>query len=297
MSSEIGFIGLGSMGGHMARNLLGAGHSLIAYDIDPEALDAAEEAGAAPAGSAAEVVREADVVMTSLPYSHTFVEVAEGELVPNARSDQVFVDLGTVAPPQARRLANEFAERDATLLDVPVSGGSSGAKNGTLRMFAGGDRATFERILPILEALGDPDRIAYCGPSGSGQVVKGVNQLAMGLRNAALLEPLALAVRAGVDLKAVIRSVGGDSGWRGELADAARQILDGRGNWMGVKSGQLPYYLAEADRRGFGMPLTRALHEFLKDAERVVMEVNRPSPSFWHELMGGMEPEEYLEGE
>ncbi|MFO7955634.1 MAG: NAD(P)-dependent oxidoreductase [Candidatus Brocadiia bacterium] len=297
MSFEIGFIGLGSMGGHMARNLLDASYSLVAYDIDAETLDRVVEAGATPAGSTAEVVRGAEVVMTSLPYSHTFVEVAEEELIPNARSDQVFVDLGTVAPPQARRLANEFAERDATLLDVPVSGGSSGAKNGTLRIFAGGERATFERILPVLEVLGDPDRIAYCGPSGSGQVVKGVNQLAMGLRNAALLEPLALAVRAGVDLKAVIRSVGGGSGWRGELADAARQILDGNGKWIGVKSGQLPYYLAEADRGGFDMPLTRALHEFLKDADKVVMEVNRPSPSFWHELMGGMEPEEYLEGE
>jgi len=149
----------------------------------------------------------------------------------------------------------------------------------------------------VRNLLGDPDRIAYCGPSGSGQVVKGVNQLAMGLRSAALLESLALAVRAGVDLEAVIRGVGGDSGWRGELADTARRILDGKGKWVGVKSGQLTHYLAEADRRGFQMPLTRALHEFLRDAEKIVVEVNRRSPSFWHELMDGMEPDEYLESE
>ncbi len=295
MSSETGFIGLGSMGGPMARNLLAAGYPLIAYDIAPEALEVAVEAGAAPAESAADVACRADPVLTSLPHSRTFVEVAEAELVPNARPHQVFIDLGTVAPPRTRRLANEFAERDATLLDVPVSGGAGGARAGTLRMFAGGERAVFERHRPLLEVLGEPDHIVYCGPSGCGQVVKGVNQLAMGLRRAALLEALALGVRAGAELEAVIRGVGGEDGWRRELADLAHLIPQGRATDVGVKSGQLAYYLAEAERRGFELPLTRALHEFLEDAEEVMVEVNRPSPSFWRELMDGMEPDEYLE--
>jgi 3-hydroxyisobutyrate dehydrogenase-like beta-hydroxyacid dehydrogenase len=285
MDGPVGFIGLGSMGGPMARNLLHAGYELRAYDTDGEKLRALTAEGAHPADSAADVARRCDVVLTSLPYSRTWVEVAEGELLPAAREGQVFIDLGTVAPPEMRRVAAAFAKRGAALLDVPVSGGPRGAAEGTLRMFAGGDEAVYARSRELLEALGDPRRIVYCGPTGAGQVVKAVNQLASGLTNAACLECLALAELCGVDLEAVDRAVGGEGGWRGLLSDVAGQVLAGRGEDVGVKHGQLAHYLSEADERGFDLPLTRALHGFCEDGERVTVEANRPSPSFWRELL------------
>ncbi|MGD2176036.1 MAG: NAD(P)-dependent oxidoreductase, partial [Candidatus Brocadiaceae bacterium] len=235
MLPRIGFVGLGSMGGPMARNLLAGGYEVTGYDIDEDALGAAVSAGARAAGSVAEVVEAGQVVMTSLPYSHTWVEVAEGELVPAARDGQVFIDLGTVAPPETRRLAGEFAATGAILLDVPVSGGSRGAREGTLRMFAGGDRSTYEQCRPILEVLGDPERIVYCGPSGSGQVVKGINQMAAGMTRAVMLECLALGEHGGADLAAARQGVGGDAGWRAVFRGVAEAVLEGNGKHVGVK--------------------------------------------------------------
>lgn len=285
MAERIGFIGLGTMGGRMARRLLEAGHSVAGYDVDDAALEAFSGQGGRPAESTSEVLERTRVVMSSLPYSRTWVKVAEKELLPGARPGQTFIDLGTVEPPETRRLAAEFEERGAALLDAPVSGGPGGAESGTLRVFAGGRRETYERCLPLLEVLGDPDRIAYCGPSGCGQVTKAVNQLGMGLARAVMLECAAMGRLSGVDLSAVRRSVGGDSGWRRILADTLDRIGEGQGRHVGVKSMQLGHFLSEADERGYEMPITRAVHEFLKDAPRVVVESNRESPSYWVELL------------
>ncbi|MGD2174812.1 MAG: hypothetical protein PVJ27_05365, partial [Candidatus Brocadiaceae bacterium] len=109
--------------------------------------------------------------------------------------------------------------------------------------------------------------------------------MAAGMTRAVMLECLALGEHGGADLAAARQGVGGDAGWRAVFRAVAEAVLEGNGKHVGVKSGQLAYYLQEADQKGFPMPITRALHEFLKDAEKIVMEVNRPSPSLWHELM------------
>ena len=285
MKATIGFLGLGAMGGPMARNLLEAGYPLIGFDPDAERLSAVVAAGGSAGGDAADVVRRAEVVCTSLPDSAAFISVAEADLLPNARPGQVFIALGTVVPAETRRIARALADKAAVLLDVPVSGGPGGAESGTLRMFAAGDEATYRRCRDILEVLGDPRYIVYCGPGGCGQIVKGVNQLAMGLTNAALLESLAFGVLAGVDVDILRRAVGGDgSDWRGRLGRIADRIAEGAGDEVGVKFGQLEYFLDEAGRKGFEIPLTRALRDFCQPGERIVTEVNRLSPSFWHEL-------------
>ncbi|MFC1805469.1 NAD(P)-dependent oxidoreductase [Planctomycetota bacterium] len=282
----LGFIGLGAMGGPMAANLLRAGYPLTAFDIDAARLDACVEAGAARGESSADVVQRSDVVLTSLRSSAIWAEVAEAELVPNAREGQVFIDLGTVAPPETRRLAAAFAERGASLLDVPVSGGPGGSSTGTLRMFAGGDEAVYEQCRPILEVLGDPQRIVYCGPSGAGQVAKGVNQLAMGLAAAAYLEALAFGVRAGIDPEALRQAIGGDGGWRGHFAHLARRVADGTAEQCWVKFPELPYFLAEAAERGHPLPLTEALHDFLAAGDVSCHDnMRRPTASFWHEVV------------
>lgn len=283
----LGLIGLGAMGGPMAANLLQAGYPLAVYDLDGGKVGACMETGATAAGSVAEVVDASAVVLASLPSSEAFACVAEGEVLPRARAGQTVIDLGTTPPPEARRLAALFAARGAALLDVPVSGGPGGVEGRRLRMFAGGERDVFERCRPILEAIGGADHITYCGPSGAGQVVKGVNQLAMGLGVAAYLEAVGFGVRAGVDAETIRHAVGdaAGEGWRRELDRVADGAARGEGERAGVKFRELPYYLREAAERGFALPLTETLYGVCDAGPRVTTDDNLPAPSYWRELM------------
>jgi 3-hydroxyisobutyrate dehydrogenase-like beta-hydroxyacid dehydrogenase len=139
---------------------------------------------------------------------------------------------------------------------------------------------------PLLEVIGGPDHLTYCGPSGAGQVIKGVNQLLMGLVDAAYLEALAYGVRGGVDAATVRQAVlwpGRERGSRGERI--ARRVVDGQAAQVGVKFRELPYFLRDAAERGVPLPLTQALYDFCDAGERVVIDDNRPAPAFWHELL------------
>jgi len=286
----IGFLGLGQMGGPMVSNLVKAGYTVTAYDPVAGKLAALAAEGAVAAGSAAEAVKAGEVVMTSLRSSAKFVEVAASTLVPNAREGQTFIDLGTTEAPEARRVAEALALKGATFLDSPVSGPSA---PGTLRIFVGGDRDEYERRRPIFEVIGDPARVVHCGPSGTGQAVKAANQLAMGLVNAAYMEAVAFGVLAGASVEAIMNGVGhpgseGGSGFRARVAEFARKARDGEAEGVYVKFPELPYYLREADERGFEAPLTRALWDFTRHgpADRVD-NMGRPVVSFWSQLMQG----------
>ncbi len=281
----IGFLGLGQMGGPMVLNLVKAGYTVTAYDPKAERLARCVSAGAVGGSSAAEAIERGEVVMTSLRSSAMFVEVAEAELLPNARAGQIFVDMGTTEAAEVRRFAAEFARKGATLIDAPVSGGSA---SGMLRIFVGGEKAIAERCRPIFNILGDPERVVYCGPSGTGQAVKGVNQLAMGLVNAAYLEALAFGVRAGADPEAILKGVGdeGGGGFRALVHEFAKEAIAGKADDVLVKFPELPYFLREADERGFPLPMTRALFEFCDPGPRDwVDNMSRPRVAFWHELM------------
>jgi 3-hydroxyisobutyrate dehydrogenase-like beta-hydroxyacid dehydrogenase len=284
----IGFVGLGAMGGSMARKLCREGHNVVGCDLNADRLRECAQAGVVAAAGVTEVLAASDIILTSLRTSEAWVQLAEEELIPAARPGQVFVDLGTVAPPQTRRVAALLAERGASLVDAPVSGGPVGAESGTLRIFVGGDPGPVRRVWPLLEVLGDPERIVYCGPSGSGQVVKGCNQLAMGLADAAYMEALAFGVSQGIDPRVIAQGVGGRDGWRGHFAHLAEQIVGGHAAQCYVKYPELPYSLEEANEQDLPMPLTRALHAFgigLSKDNRDNM--GRPTIAFWRALMEG----------
>jgi 3-hydroxyisobutyrate dehydrogenase-like beta-hydroxyacid dehydrogenase len=282
-SPALGIIGLGEMGGPIAARLVRAGYPTTGFDLRAEALAALVAAGGDAAANGAAVVAAAEAVLLSLPSAEAFVAVAETELLPHARPGQVFIELGTSVPDDIRRLAAAFAERGAALLDVPLSGGRAGAEQGRLRLFAGGDRATFDRWRHLLETIGGRDTIYYCGPAGMGSVLKGVNQLKMGLHAALHLEILAFAVREGLDL-AVVERAFPTEGWL-SLHDFPARLARGEGPNIGVKFRELPYYLRQAHAHGYELPLTRALHAFCDRGERLVIDDHRPAPSFWHELM------------
>ena len=281
----LGFVGLGNMGSRMARNLLNAGYPLIGYDSVSEKREALVTAGALAANNAADVAKQSDVVLTSLRSSDVFVDIAENAFLPHARNGHIFIDMGTTEASETRRLAAAFAEKGATLIDAPVSGGPHGSETGTLRIFVGGEAAAVEKCRQLLEILGESQHVVYCGPRGAGQIVKGVNQVAMGLGAAAFMEAMAYGVRAGIEPTAIRQAIGMGDGWRGQFDSIAKQILDGKGNTLVVKYPELPYFLAEAAAAGFEMPLTQALYEFCQKGDYEMLDnMNRASRSFWHEL-------------
>ncbi len=280
----IGFIGLGAMGGAMARNLLAGGYPLVGYDLKTELTAAIAEAGGQTSSTIAELVQSCQVICTSLPSSQAWVTVAESGILPHVRPGQTVIDFGTVTPPETRRMAAAFAAKDVVLLDAPVSGGPGGAEKAALYLFLGGDESAARKHLPLLHCVAGADRITYCGAAGCGQVVKGVNQLMMGLADAAYLEALSFGVNSGVDA-AILESALGSSGrWRADINRTAQRIVADEGETVGVKFRELPYFLQAAAEAGFQLPITERLYAFCDAGERVVIDDNRPAPSFWREL-------------
>lgn len=279
---QIGFIGLGSMGGPMATNLLKAGYSITVYDLDPAKMQAFPDANRAD--SPESLVKNNDIVMTSVPSFEVATQLAE-TLLPLARSGQIFIEFSTMTPTQAITLAQAYAEKGIVRLDVPVSGGSFGAEAGNLRMFVGGDEVTAGGCRCIFEVLGDADRIVYCGPAGNGQKVKIVNQMSMGLKNAIFLETIGYGVKMGIDIDVMMQGIGGDDAWRQVFDQVAMHIRDKDATHMDVKFVQLKQFADDARKDGYEMPLTRALFDFCDKGERISREEIYPAPSFWHELI------------
>lgn len=284
---RLGFLGLGAMGGPMVGRLLAAGYAVSAYDPRAERLAAAVEAGAEPAPNEMVVAFRAATILCSLRSSEQFVELCRTKLLPAVRQDQVLINLGTARAKDTRKLAQLFRDRGVDLVDAPVSGGPGGAAAGTLRIFVGGPRERFPWVRRLLAALGDGERIVHCGPAGAGQVAKGVNQLAMGLRAAACVEAVSYGQASGLGLEVIERAVaGGDEAWRQELGRLIALIRAGRGDQADTKHAELAYFLDDAAEMGIPLPLTTALATFLHDAPRAARDnMGRPIAAFHPELL------------
>ncbi len=201
MTDTVGFIGLGVMGRPMARNLLSRGFSLLVHSRTQGPVDELVTAGASSADSPAEVARQAPCIITMLPDGPDVERVltsSNGVFV-SLQRDSVIVDMSTIAPRTAQRLAAAAARLGASMLDAPVSGGEIGAIDGTLSIMVGGDGRALDRVRPVLEAMGNPERIIHIGDSGAGQICKACNQLVIGGTLAAVGEAFALARKSGVD--------------------------------------------------------------------------------------------------
>jgi 3-hydroxyisobutyrate dehydrogenase len=197
---NVGFIGLGHMGGPMSRNVLAAGHDLIVHDIRREAAADLEAAGAAWAATPRETAAGREVVITSLPAPAHVEQVLLGPdgLLSGLEPGSVWIDMSTSVPAVAdkvRAMAPGIA-----ILDAPVAGQSIGAKAGTLQIFVGGEEEVFRRVRPLLEAMGDPERILYVGGHGAGYTVKLMLNLLWFAHLVATAEVLTIGTQAGVDL-------------------------------------------------------------------------------------------------
>jgi 2-hydroxy-3-oxopropionate reductase len=201
MPDTVGFIGLGLMGKPMAHNLLKRGFPLVVHSRSPAPVDELVAAGATRADSPAAVARQTTRIVTMLPDSPDVELVLEGPsgILSAVQRGTIIVDSSSISPAVARRLAEGATSRGAVMLDAPVSGGEIGAVAGTLSIMVGGDEDAFETVRPMLEAMGNPERIIRIGESGAGQVCKVCNQMVIGGTLAAVSEAFALAHKAGVD--------------------------------------------------------------------------------------------------
>ncbi len=205
----VAVIGLGIMGGPMAANLVRAGYDVIGYNRSPAKVETLVEAGGRGAGSVADAVAGADVIITMLPDSPDVEAVVTGEdgLIAHARSGAIWVDASTIRPDVATSLAAQATEAGIRALDAPVSGGEQGAIDGALSIMVGGDRADFDAVRPVLEAVGKT--IVLVGPSGSGQTVKAANQLIVAGTIGLVAEALVFLQAYDVDTEAAIEVLAG----------------------------------------------------------------------------------------
>ncbi|ADH89049.1 2-hydroxy-3-oxopropionate reductase [Ancylobacter novellus DSM 506] len=198
---SVGFIGLGTMGREMARNLLEAGFAVRVFDVVPKAIDDLVALGAEAATGPADAARDADIAITMLPDTPQVEEIVlgPGGLLADPPRGRLVVDMSTISPVAVQRMAAELKRVGVDMIDAPVSGGPIGAKNATLSIMAGGEAQAFARAKPFFEAMGTT--INHVGAPGAGQAVKLCNQLICGINIQAICEALALGRAFGVDLE------------------------------------------------------------------------------------------------
>jgi 3-hydroxyisobutyrate dehydrogenase len=197
--TRVAFIGLGHMGSHMCRHLVTAGFSVTAFDLSSEALDVAARDGARAASSVTDCVRDAEVLVTSLP-GPPQVEAVLGEALVALAPGALAIEVSTSSLEVGRWALAVARERGVAFIDAPVAGQTIGAETATLAIYVGGSGADFARALPVLSAIGDPTRIFHLGPNGSGYAVKLLLNLMWFEHAVATAEALTMGVRAGVEL-------------------------------------------------------------------------------------------------
>jgi len=226
---KVGFIGLGTMGAHMALNAMKGGHELVVNDIRRAAAEPHLAGGAKWAASPREVAEATEVVLTSLPGPPEVEAVAIGDngILSGMSAGKAYFDLSTNSPTLIRRLHGVFAAKGVHLLDSPVSGGPRGAQTRKLALWVGGDEKIFQRFKPVLDAIGDQAR--YIGPIGAGSIAKLVHNCAGYAMQTALAEVFTMGVKAGVEPLALWRAVRQGAGGRRRTFDGLiDQFLPGK---------------------------------------------------------------------
>jgi 2-hydroxy-3-oxopropionate reductase len=268
--TSLGFLGLGVMGGPMARNLIKAGYAITGFDTDRGRLGRFAAAGGKAVPSAAEVGKASEIVFLSLPTGDVVRQVVTGEggLTAVMRSGSVIVDLSTTEAKVAQDAAAACAPRGITFLDAPVSGGEQGAIDATLSIMAGGDAAAFARCKPILSVIGRS--VVHMGGSGMGQAAKLINNLIVAAGFAAVCEGWALAVKAGLDPATLHEAIKG--GWAGSrvMEETIPRLLKRDfvpGGTVDIMTKDVGYALNMARTLDLPVPVTALVHELFRMAK------------------------------
>ena len=258
---EVGFIGLGLMGRPMALNLIKAGHKVHVWSRRRESMQPLLDAGAGDCASAAEVARRAPLTISIVADAPDVEQVTLGPdgVADGASAGHIHVDMSTIAPAAAQKIASALEGRGVTMLDAPVSGGEVGAIAGTLTIMVGGDAGAFDKAKPAFEAMGKS--VTLIGDSGAGQVAKACNQILTGVGVAAVAEALNFATKSGVDAGKVREALLGGFAYSRILENHGQRMLDrnfkpGFKAWMHQKDMRI--VMEEAHRLGLALPSSAA---------------------------------------
>jgi len=221
---KVTFIGMGTMGGPMAMNILKAGHDVTVYNRTREKEEVVAKAGALRASSPREASEDAEIIITCVSDTPDAKEVILGEngILEGASPGSIVVDMSTISPSETRKISACLAAKEVRMIDAPVSGGSEGAQKGTLTIMVGGDPEDVENARPVLEAMGKT--ITHVGPIGAGQITKAINQVLIAGTYLSVAEGMSLGIKAGLDMNQVVVALSGGA--------AASWVLDNRAGNM-----------------------------------------------------------------
>ena len=264
---RVGFIGLGIMGKPMCKNLMKAGYEAVVCDINKAAVDELVAAGATAAPTPKAVAEQVAMVITMLPNSPHVKQVVLGPdgVIEGAKPGFVLVDMSSIAPLVAREVAKELAAKGMDMLDAPVSGGEPKAIDGTLSVMVGGEKAVFEKCLPVLKTMAGS--VVLTGAIGAGNVTKLANQIIVALNIAAMSEALVLATKTGVEPDLVYQAIRGGLAGSTVLDAKAPLVMDRKFNpgfRIDLHIKDLQNVLDTAHETGTPLPLSAAVMEMMQ---------------------------------
>ena len=286
---KIAWIGIGVMGESMAGHLLDAGHELFVYNRTVSKTDGLVKRGATLLKEVKDAPLNADVIFSMVGYPKDVEEVYLGEngLIKTAKEGQVFVDMTTSSPTLAKKISEEFAKVGATALDLPVTGGDIGAKNGTLSIMAGGDKKVFEEtVLPLVKNFGK--NITYFGEAGKGQYTKLANQIAIATTMISVAESFKFAKEVGLNLDDFFNIVSTGSGGSFSMTSYGPRILKGDfkpGFFIHHFIKDMRLALEECRKMNIKLPGLETAYEVYNELEEEVRNTNGTQAiSKWYKL-------------
>jgi 3-hydroxyisobutyrate dehydrogenase len=223
---KVAFIGMGTMGGPMAQNILNAGHEVTVHNRTREREEPLVQAGAQRAASPQEAAAGAEIIVTCVSDTPDVEGIILGDngVIHGARQGAIVVDMSTISPIATRRIADALKEKGVKMLDAPVSGGSEGAQNGTLTIMVGGEAADLDTVMPVLEAMGQT--ITHVGPIGAGQITKAINQIIISGTYLTVAEGLTLGLKAGLDMPKIVKALSGGAANSWVLSNRASNVIN-----------------------------------------------------------------------
>lgn len=286
---KIAWIGIGVMGESMAGHLLDAGHELFVYNRTVSKTDGLVKRGATLLKEVKDASLNADVIFSMVGYPKDVEEVYLGEngLIKTAKEGQVFVDMTTSSPTLAKKISEKFAKVGAAALDLPVTGGDIGAKNGTLSIMAGGDKKVFEEtVLPLVKNFGK--NITYFGEAGKGQYTKLANQIAIATTMISVAESFKFAKEVGLNLDDFFNIVSTGSGGSFSMTSYGPRILKGDfkpGFFIHHFIKDMRLALEECEKMNIKLPGLETAYEVYNELEEEVRNTNGTQAiSKWYKL-------------
>ena len=286
---KIAWIGIGVMGESMAGHLLDAGHELFVYNRTVSKTDGLVKRGATLLKEVKDAPLNADVIFSMVGYPKDVEEVYLGEngLIKTVKEGQVFVDMTTSSPTLAKKISEKFAKVGATALDLPVTGGDIGAKNGTLSIMAGGDKKVFEEtVLPLVKNFGK--NITYFGEAGKGQYTKLANQIAIATTMISVAESFKFAKEVGLNLDDFFNIVSTGSGGSFSMTSYGPRILKGDfkpGFFIHHFIKDMRLALEECEKMNIKLPGLETAYEVYNELEEEVRNTNGTQAiSKWYKL-------------